>query len=181
MNNHTNISKEQFYNVHQQNPEVVLIDVRSQMEYQTKHIKNSFNIPLDDISIERVSRLFTEHELPKDGCVYLICKSGRRSKMAQQKLEDLPRSIICIDGGIDDMEIDRSLQFNHSSSKVISLERQVRIAIGSFTVTGVILGSFVHPAGYFLSAFVGIGLMFSGITDWCGMGLLIAKMPWNKV
>ena len=181
MNNLTNISKELFYNVYKQNTNLVLIDVRSQMEYQTQHIKDSFNIPLDNISPESVGCFLAEHNFKNDESVYLICKSGMRSKMAQQKLEALTRSTICIDGGIDDMTNDNNIQFNKGTSNIISLERQVRIATGSLTLTGIILGAFVHPAAYSLSAFVGAGLMVAGITDWCGMGLLIAKMPWNKV
>jgi hypothetical protein len=63
---------------------------------------------------------------------------------------------------------------------VISLERQVRIAAGLLVLAGVVLGTWVHPAFYGLSAFVGAGLTFAGITDWCGMGLLLARMPWNQ-
>ncbi len=64
--------------------------------------------------------------------------------------------------------------------KAISLERQVRIAAGLLVLIGVGL-SFVHPYWIGLSAFVGAGLTFAGITDTCGMGLLLARMPWNKV
>ncbi len=64
--------------------------------------------------------------------------------------------------------------------KAISLERQVRIVAGSLVLLGVGL-SFVHPAFLALSAFVGAGLAFAGVTDTCGMGLLLARMPWNQV
>ena len=63
--------------------------------------------------------------------------------------------------------------------KAISLERQVRIAAGSLVLLGAAL-SFVHPAFIGLSAFVGAGLVFAGITDTCGMGLILARMPWNQ-
>ena len=62
----------------------------------------------------------------------------------------------------------------------MSLERQVRIGAGSLVLLGVLLGWLVHPAFFGLSAFVGAGLVFAGVTDWCGMGLLLAKMPWNR-
>ena len=62
----------------------------------------------------------------------------------------------------------------------ISLERQVRISAGALVVAGVGLGWFVLPVFYGLSAFVGAGLIFAGITDICGMCLLLAKLPWNK-
>jgi rhodanese-related sulfurtransferase len=64
--------------------------------------------------------------------------------------------------------------------RVISLERQVRIAAGSLVLIGVTLGWLVHPALFGLAAFVGLGLVFAGVTDWCGMGLLLARMPWNQ-
>lgn len=63
----------------------------------------------------------------------------------------------------------------------MSLERQVRIAAGLLVVLGTALGYFVHPYLLGLPAFVGAGLVFAGITDTCGMGMLLAKMPWNQV
>jgi hypothetical protein len=63
---------------------------------------------------------------------------------------------------------------------MISVERQVRIAAGAMVLTGVLLGAFFHPGFYGLSGFIGAGLVFAGITDWCGMGLLLARAPWNR-
>ena len=63
---------------------------------------------------------------------------------------------------------------------VLSLERQVRVAAGLLVLTGVVLGFLVHPAFFGLAAFVGAGLTFAGLTDWCGMAMLLAKMPWNQ-
>lgn len=181
MNNLTNISKEQFNNVYMQNTNPVVIDVRSPMEYQGKHIKDSFNIPLDSISTDHVESLLANHNIKKNENIYLICKSGQRSRMAQDKLSALSGSVMCIDGGIDGMANNNTIQFNQSTSNVISLERQVRIATGTLTLIGILLGTFIHPLAYSLPAFVGTGLIFAGITDWCGMGLLVAKMPWNNV
>ena len=62
----------------------------------------------------------------------------------------------------------------------LSLERQVRIAAGVLVLSGVVLGTWVDPAFYGLSGFVGAGLIFAGVTDWCGMGLLLARAPWNQ-
>jgi rhodanese-related sulfurtransferase len=65
--------------------------------------------------------------------------------------------------------------------KAMSLERQVRIAAGSLVLIGTVLGAFVHPYALGLAGFVGAGLVFAGITDTCGMGMLLARMPWNQV
>ena len=67
-----------------------------------------------------------------------------------------------------------------NSSPVISLERQVRITAGALVVAGVALGWLVHPGFYGLSAFIGAGLVFAGITDFCGLCVLLAHLPWNK-
>ena len=66
------------------------------------------------------------------------------------------------------------------SKSAISIERQVRIGAGILVLTGIILGFLFHPAFFALSAFIGAGLVFAGVTDWCGMGLLLAKAPWNR-
>ena len=77
--------------------------------------------------------------------------------------------------------IEANLPVTRGTVKVISLERQVRIAAGAIVLTGVLLACFVNCNFIWLSGFVGAGLIFAGITDFCGMGLLIAKMPWNKL
>jgi hypothetical protein len=56
----------------------------------------------------------------------------------------------------------------------------VRIGAGALVLTGVILGFLLNPAFFALSGFIGAGLVFAGVTDWCGMGLLLAKAPWNR-
>ena len=65
--------------------------------------------------------------------------------------------------------------------KTISLERQVRIAAGALVFLGTILGAAVSPYLLIIPGFVGAGLVFAGITDTCGMGMMLAKMPWNQV
>jgi predicted small integral membrane protein len=62
----------------------------------------------------------------------------------------------------------------------MSLERQVRIAAGTLVFIGSLLGYFIHPAWIGLSGFVGAGLVFAGITDTCGMAMVLARMPWNN-
>ena len=65
--------------------------------------------------------------------------------------------------------------------KAISLERQVRIAAGSLVLLGAVLALTVNLWFVVLSAFIGAGLLFAGVTDTCGMGMLLARMPWNQV
>jgi hypothetical protein len=65
--------------------------------------------------------------------------------------------------------------------KAISLERQVRIVAGLLVLVGAVLAIAVHPYFAGLSAFIGAGLIFAGITDTCGMAMVLAKMPWNQI
>lgn len=98
--------------------------------------------------------------------------------MAAEKLSDSGLDLYVIEGGTQSW-----LQAQLPSiqgKKVMSLERQVRIAAGSLVLLGVILSLTVYPGAIYLSGFVGAGLIFAGVTDTCGMGMLIAKMPWNQ-
>ena len=76
--------------------------------------------------------------------------------------------------------VTQGLPVRKASGGSIELERQVRIGAGLLVAAGVALGTWVHPGFYGLSGFVGCGLVFAGVTDFCGMGLLLARMPWNR-
>jgi len=88
-------------------------------------------------------------------------------------------NVLSVEGGTDAWQR-AGLPVVRGQDKVISLERQVRIAAGLLVLIGIAMGWLVHPVFLGLSAFVGAGLTFAGITDWCGMGMLLAKMPWNQ-
>jgi rhodanese-related sulfurtransferase len=109
----------------------------------------------------------------------LICRSGNRARQAAEKLKSsgLP-SLEVLTGGVLAWDA-AGLPLNRGT-KSMSLERQVRIAAGALVFIGAALGYFVNPAWIALPAFVGAGLVFAGITDTCGMGMLIALMPWNN-
>jgi hypothetical protein len=111
--------------------------------------------------------------------VYLICRSGDRSKRAADQLAGQGlENVYVIEGGTQAWEA-AGLSVKRGR-KTISLERQVRIGAGSLVVIGVVLGWLVHPLLSLLAAFVGGGLVFAGVTDTCGMAMVLAKMPWNQ-
>jgi rhodanese-related sulfurtransferase len=110
--------------------------------------------------------------------LYLICRSGARGNQACEKfLKAGFANVVNVDGGTLACQ-DAGLPLVRGQ-KTISLERQVRIAAGSLVLLGIGLGWLVHPYLLGLSAFVGAGLVFAGVTDTCGMGMLLARMPWN--
>jgi len=149
------------------------IDVRTPVEFAEVHVPQAQNIPLDELKPSSL-------QLRKDQPVYLLCRSGQRATKAAEKFsrEGFSQPII-VEGGTLAW-IEANLPVTRNSVKIISLERQVRIVAGSLVLIGVLLGWFVHRGFFGLSAFVGAGLVFAGITDFCGMGLLLAKLPWNK-
>ena len=156
---------------------VEVIDVRTPLEYREIHCEIARNVPLSDLDPKGV---MNARSGASDEPLYLICRSGSRGKQACEKfLAAGFTNVVNVEGGTLAWA-ECGLPVNRGK-KAISLERQVRIAAGSLILIGAVLGYFVHPYFVGLSAFVGAGLLFAGITDTCGMGLLLARMPWNRV
>jgi rhodanese-related sulfurtransferase len=156
---------------------VELIDVRTPVEFREVHADCARNVPLDTLDPQAL--LAARNGLSQEP-LYVICRTGSRSEQAYAKLVAAGHTnVISVEGGTlawaeQGLPVVRG-------KKAMSLERQVRIAAGSLVLVGAILGWAVHPAFVGLSAFVGAGLVFAGITDTCGMGMLLARMPWNQV
>lgn len=156
---------------------VAVIDVRTPVEFDEVHAPSAVNIPLDRVSKEALT---TAGCMECSQPVYLLCRSGQRAAKAAEKLLACGFSKPVVVTGGTLAWIEAGLPVTRGTTKVISLERQVRIAAGALVFTGAILAHFVHPGFVWLAAFVGAGLVFAGVTDFCGMGLLIARMPWNR-
>lgn len=151
-----------------------LLDVRTPLEFQEVNLTGAQLVPLDQLDATQICR-----DAGSDCETIVICRSGGRAKKAAEKLATAGMTNVKVmEGGMLAWAA-AGLPVNRGQ-KVISLERQVRIVAGLLILTGSALGTWVHPAFYGLSAFVGAGLTFAGITDWCGMGMLLAKAPWNQ-
>jgi rhodanese-related sulfurtransferase len=150
-----------------------LLDVRTPAEFEEAHIEGSVSHPLTELDPRKVQSLAAA----RTNCV-VICRSGNRAKQAAEKLAAAGvGSVQVLEGGVQAWEA-AGLPLRRGR-RTMSLERQVRIAAGTLVFVGAVLGYFVSPAWIALSGFVGAGLVFAGITDTCGMGMLIARMPWN--
>ncbi|MCA9041364.1 MAG: rhodanese-like domain-containing protein [Planctomycetaceae bacterium] len=170
------VKPEEVHSKLQSGEKIKLIDVRTPAEFQEVHVTVAENYPLDQLNPERIKQI-TAGDEP----LYVICKSGTRGKMACEKLQAAGvENILNVEGGTSAW-VERGYDVVRGESKVISLERQVRIAAGALVLIGVITGFLVHPALFGIAAFVGAGLMFAGITDTCGMAMILARMPWNQV
>ena len=167
------ISPVELQNLLTTQPSLPVIDVRTPVEFAEVHVPQARNVPLDELKPGSL-------QIQKDQPVYLLCRSGQRATKAADKFakEGFSQPVV-VEGGTLAW-IEANLPVMRGTVKVISLERQVRIAAGAIVLTGVLLARFVNFNFIWLSGFVGAGLIFAGITDFCGMGLLLAKMPWNK-
>jgi rhodanese-related sulfurtransferase len=172
----TSISPHQLAEIHRSGQAVELLDVRMPAEFREMHVPFAKNVPLDRLEPKQIAAARTGR--PNEP-LYVICLSGGRGQIACEKLTAAGLNVVNIEGGTSawaaaDLPIIRG-------KKSISLERQVRIAAGSLVLLGCVLGFLIHPLGYVLSAFIGAGLVFAGVTNTCGMGMLLARMPWNRV
>ncbi|MBL9125942.1 MAG: rhodanese-like domain-containing protein [Planctomycetaceae bacterium] len=172
----TTITPRQLHDLVQAGNSLELIDVRTPVEFREVHVGFARNVPLDRLDAAHIAAGRAGSTQP----LYVICRSGGRGKQACEKLLAAGyTNVVNVEGGTQAW--DQAGLPVVRGQQAISLERQVRIAAGSLVVLGAALGYFVHPAWIGLSAFVGAGLVFAGVTDTCGMGLLLARMPWNQV
>lgn len=152
---------------------VQLIDVREFPEFANGHIDRARCIPLSALVAESGS-------LNPDAFTVVVCRSGRRSAQAVERLRDLGFTDVCdVGGGIESWNA-AGLPLTHAARAPWSLERQVRLVAGALVLIGVILSRVASPHFVWLSAFIGAGLCFAAITDTCGMAMLLARLPWNR-
>ncbi|MHA7273918.1 rhodanese-like domain-containing protein [Arthrobacter sp. TMT4-20] len=154
--------------------DLVVIDVRSAAEFESMHIRGSYNVPLPLLSEhtdELAARLASR--------VVLVCHSGIRAEQARQRLATSGiDTAYVLTGGVPG--------FAAAGGDVVKgkdrwdLERQVRLAAGSLVMVGLTGGKFVSPKIRLLAGVIGTGLTFSAATNTCAMGKAISTMPWNR-
>lgn len=150
----------------------LLIDVRTPAEFASIHVQGSFNVPLDTLP-EHITQLKNLKEP-----LVLLCHSGNRANKACQILQKSIPGVQVL-GGLEDA---RKEGFEIITGKSHwSIDRQVRFVAGLLVLIGLALGLFVNSYWYIVSAFIGAGLTFSGITNFCGMAILLSKLSYNRV
>ncbi len=167
--------------------EGVIVDVRTKMEHAEKRLALGHTlVTLDELN---PTDFMMRHGLDRNNNVYILCRSGKRATQAAEKFtSEGYKNVHVIEGGIvacethgHDLEGHAANSNSSENSKgPLSLERQVRIAAGLIVAIGAFLALMVHPLFSVIPLFVGGGLMFAGITDRCGMALVLTKAPWNK-
>ena len=150
-----------------------ILDVRTPGEFETAHIPGAYNVPLDLLREHR-----TELRTHLDDQVVLVCRSGARATQAGQTLAEvgLP-NVKILDGGMLAWQ-HTDAPINHGRTRW-DLERQVRLAVGTIVLTSV-LGSLLVPGLQWVAALMGAGLTVAALTNTCALGMLLAKLPYNR-
>lgn len=151
-----------------------LIDIRSPDEFARSHIQGAMCVPAESLSD-------THPAIVGKDVVIFHCLSGMRTAQNANKITACTSNCTAyvLDGGLNAWK-KAGLPIHTDHTKPISIMRQVQIVAGSFVVLGVVLGVSVSPWFLALSAFVGTGLMFAGLTGFCGMAKLLALLPYNR-
>jgi hypothetical protein len=58
----------------------------------------------------------------------------------------------------------------------MTIERTLRLIAGLFILVSLALGHWVNPYWYLFTAFVGLNLFQSGLTNWCPMMTFLRKL-----
>jgi rhodanese-related sulfurtransferase len=154
--------------------DVRLLDVRTAGEYETMHIPGAYNVPLDTLG-EHADEIRASVGAP----VVLICQSGNRARQAESALKECTmRNVHVLEGGMNGW-LAAGEAVNRGRDR-LSLERQVRIAAGAMAAVGGVLAMLVNPLFAAVPAFVGSGLMFAGVTNTCGMAMVLSRLPYNR-
>ena len=147
-----------------------LIDIRTPDEFAREHVPGSVNIPQDQLEAA---------SLPAGPLVF-TCRSGARTGGCASRIAAAagPNARI-LEGGLSAWAAAGGPVVT-DQSQPIPIMRQVQIVAGILILAGALLSVTLNQAFIGLSAFVGAGLIFAGITGWCGMAHLLARMPWNR-
>jgi rhodanese-related sulfurtransferase len=150
-----------------------ILDVRTPGEFEGVHIAGAYNVPLD---------LLREHSdeirTHLDDHVVLVCRSGQRAAQAEQTLHDTGlTNVHILDGGMNSWEAG-GFSVKRGAQRW-DLERQVRLVAGSIVALSILASIFV-PGFKWVALFIGSGLVFAAVSNTCTMGMMLAKLPYNR-
>jgi len=156
-----------------QGVEARLLDVRSAAEYDAQHVKGTVLQPLDSL-------VPTEWKAPHGTApLYVLCQAGGRASRAAALLAKEGVACSVVEGGMEAW-VAAGLPVEKGASRVLPLMRQVQVVIGLVSGTGAALAIWRHPLFALIPLFTSAGLVFAGATGYCGLALLLARMPWNR-
>jgi rhodanese-related sulfurtransferase len=164
----------QLHQLRQQGP-VDLLDVRTPSEFAAAHVPGAQLLPLPDLDPASFLRGRDPHRP-----LYVLCQSGGRAARAIEKLQRAGYSqAVLVEGGTDAW-IAAGLPVNRGASQGLPLIRQVQLIVGADSAVGAALALAGQPGWALLPLLMGCGLMIAGLTGFCGLAVLLARLPWNR-
>lgn len=154
--------------------EASIIDVREDYEHAEERIGGSASHPLSSFDPEAIRRGAGEKR------VVFQCRTGRRSLEAAKRYRRGDEPVFHLAGGLEAWKAAGHSVIRPEKAPRLPIMRQVQIVAGALVALGVLLGVTVSAWFLAVAGFVGCGLMFAGLSGWCGMAELLAIMPWNK-
>lgn len=158
--------------LNQENSGLFFIDVRSPIEFENEHIDSALNIPLNELE----SRI---GEVPRQGKIVLVCRSGMRAERAAYTLMGQGLKPVVLEGGL--LAWRKSGLPVLKGKQMLPIERQIQLIVGIGVLSGIALGLILSPYFFILPAFFGAGLTFAGLSGTCGLAIILQKAPWNKL
>lgn len=153
-----------------------IIDVRTAPEFAGEHVAGARSSPLHELDAER----FLQHRANSEAPLYIICQSGTRATKAMEKFRHAGfENCVLIQGGMDAWAAD-DLPVQRGETRVLPLQRQVHLIVGISGIAGALLALTVSEWFALIPLVTGCGLTINGLTGWCGLGLILARMPWNQ-
>lgn len=151
-----------------------VIDVRTPGEFEAVHIAGAYNVPLDLLREHR-----DEIRAHLDEHVVLVCQSGQRAAQAEDTLRAAGlANVHILDGGMGAWQT-HGFAVNRGTSSRWDLQRQVRFVAGTIVALS-ILASIVVPGMKWVAFVMGAGLSITAVTNTCLMGMVLAKLPYNR-
>lgn len=155
----------------------VLVDIRLVDEYEREHIPHSVSCPMASLNADKLHEI-----LSGANSVIFLCLSGMRSTQNRAQLTEAAGTAqaYLLTGGLQAWKR-AGLPIVKGKLPAMDIMRQIQIVAGSTVLVGVILGQILNPAFYWVAGLVGAGLVFSGLTGFCGLARFLMRMPWNRV
>lgn len=157
--------------------DALLIDVREPDEFRGQHIALAISMPL-----ATVAAALGTLGLRPDRPLIFQCQKGKRGEQACAVVPVTHRGpIYNLTGGIEGWAAaGLPVVGAGEAARGLPLMRQVQIVVGLLVTISALLGIAGFAAGVWLAALLGAALAMAGTTGWCGMALLLARMPWNQ-
>jgi rhodanese-related sulfurtransferase len=156
------------------NNQAILIDVREPTEHAAEKISHAILLPLGTLNQQNIPNCNGKK-------LVIHCRSGKRGMSACEKLisENPNLEIYNLEGGIIAWS-EAGYPVIKSGKFFLPLDQQVQLTIGLILIISSGLGTIFSPAWFLLTVIIGAGLTIAGLTGFCGLALIMAKMPWNQ-